>query len=186
MTERNRERERDFRSICGFALPPICHNNHVSYGSISSKHFETSATALCGTTGKSVYIYISMYIYIYICIISIYCLSRASSCICIYILQIRVWTFQRICLCRFLLEFSTVLQVQLGCNTGWLEAVPGVANAFFILLLVMSIYVAHLAMGQSKFTAQRGCFCLMWKRYQKLSVFWISTCSHLVPLQCAS
>ena len=47
-----------FRSISGFALPSVIHNNQpllwVSYS-------ETSATALCGTTG----IYIYRYIYIY-------------------------------------------------------------------------------------------------------------------------
>ena len=38
-----------FRSISGFALPPVIHNNDLSY---RFPIFETSATALCGTTGN--------------------------------------------------------------------------------------------------------------------------------------
>ena len=47
-----------FRSISGFPLPSVIHNNQpllqVSYS-------ETSTTALCGTTGISLYIYNVLY-----------------------------------------------------------------------------------------------------------------------------
>ena len=53
--EREREREREtsatFRSISGFALPSKHHNNSPC---LWFPIFETSATALCGTTGKQI------------------------------------------------------------------------------------------------------------------------------------
>ena len=50
MEKERREREETpitFRSISGFALPSVIHNNQPPL-----PIFETSATALCGTTGK--------------------------------------------------------------------------------------------------------------------------------------
>jgi len=52
-----------FRSISGFALPSMHHHNSPL---LLRPIFETSATALCGTTGVILNIYIYIYIYIYI------------------------------------------------------------------------------------------------------------------------
>ena len=49
-----RERSITFRSISGFALPSLVHNNQPLL-QVSIPIFETSATALCGTTGKYTY-----------------------------------------------------------------------------------------------------------------------------------
>ena len=60
------------QSISVFALPSVTHN---SQSLLSCPILETSATALCGTTGiiyKYVYIYKYKYVYIYIYINIIY------------------------------------------------------------------------------------------------------------------
>ena len=88
-----------FRSISGFALPSVGHNNQPSY---RFPIFETSATALWGTTGIHtyththicIYIYIYLFIheYIYMCIcICIY--TYAQTYIYIYNLYIYIYTY---------------------------------------------------------------------------------------------
>jgi hypothetical protein len=48
-----------FWSICGFALPSVIHNNY------SFPIFETSSTALCGTTGMLHILPLSFSLYLY-------------------------------------------------------------------------------------------------------------------------
>ena len=69
-----------FQRSCGPSVDSLCHpwfaTTHVSY---RYPILETSATALCGTTGKNIYIYIYIAIIIYICTICMFHINPASS-----------------------------------------------------------------------------------------------------------